>query len=197
MCPPPSPQLNQPPLLGQISASLAAMQRTIEDYDAMIKREIIKAKQEKGQMYVLCQHPSPRLTTFRRVQKFRADYGDLKSQFERIKNEVRCSVHRVSCHYSIPHREPPRSAMISSAHHQAFTHRPHQTREDALHQLASCPHSTPSLLSEHRLHCQTLPYASITHFTNIPSSKAQRHGSTNSSPRDAKSWTTLSTSATC
>jgi hypothetical protein len=28
------------------------MQRTIEDYDAMIKREIIKAKQEKGQMYV-------------------------------------------------------------------------------------------------------------------------------------------------
>jgi len=63
---------NSASLLGQISASLAAMQRTIEDYDAMIKREIIKAKQEKGQM---------------RVQKFRADYADLKSQFERTKNE--------------------------------------------------------------------------------------------------------------
>jgi len=63
---------NSASLLGQISASLAAMQRTIEDYDAMIKREIIKAKQEKGQM---------------RVQKFRADYADLKSQFERIKSE--------------------------------------------------------------------------------------------------------------
>jgi len=63
---------NSASLLGQISASLAAMQRTMEDYDAMIKREIIKAKQEKGQM---------------RVQKFRADYADLKSQFERIKNE--------------------------------------------------------------------------------------------------------------
>jgi hypothetical protein len=39
--------------LGQISASLAAMHRTIDDYDAMAKREIIKAKQEKAQMYVL------------------------------------------------------------------------------------------------------------------------------------------------
>ncbi|KAN0091236.1 Snare region anchored in the vesicle membrane C-terminus domain containing protein [Tylopilus felleus] len=63
---------NSASLLGQISASLAAMQRTIEDYDAMIKREIIKAKQEKGQM---------------RVQKFRQDYADLKSQFERIQSE--------------------------------------------------------------------------------------------------------------
>jgi golgi SNAP receptor complex member 2 len=37
-------------LLGQISASLAAMARTIDDYDAMAKREMIKAKQEKAQM---------------------------------------------------------------------------------------------------------------------------------------------------
>ena len=37
--------------IGQISASFSAMQRTIDDYDSMTKREIIKAKQEKGQMY--------------------------------------------------------------------------------------------------------------------------------------------------
>ena len=37
-------------LLGQISASLAAMQRTIDDYDSMAKREMIKTKQEKAQM---------------------------------------------------------------------------------------------------------------------------------------------------
>jgi hypothetical protein len=37
-------------LLGQISASLAAMNRTVDDYDSMAKREIIKAKQEKAQM---------------------------------------------------------------------------------------------------------------------------------------------------
>ncbi|KAI0656618.1 golgi SNAP receptor complex member bos1 [Cubamyces menziesii] len=59
-------------LLGQISASLAAMHRTVEDYDSMAKREIIKAKQEKAMM---------------RVQKFRADYADLRAQFERIKSE--------------------------------------------------------------------------------------------------------------
>ena len=40
-------------LIGQISASLAAMHRTVEDYDSMAKREIIKAKQEKAMMYVL------------------------------------------------------------------------------------------------------------------------------------------------
>ncbi|KAF9237518.1 hypothetical protein BU15DRAFT_48532 [Melanogaster broomeanus] len=64
---------NSASLLGQISASLSAMHRTIEDYDSMTKREIIKAKQEKGQM---------------RVQKFRADYADLKSQLERMKSEA-------------------------------------------------------------------------------------------------------------
>jgi Golgi SNAP receptor complex protein 2 len=46
--------------LGQISASLAAMHRTIDDYDAMAKREIIKAKQEKAQMCVLRISPSHR-----------------------------------------------------------------------------------------------------------------------------------------
>ncbi|KAH7926508.1 V-snare-domain-containing protein [Leucogyrophana mollusca] len=67
---------NSASLLGQISASLAAMHRTVEDYDSMAKREIIKAKQEKGQM---------------RVQKFRADYADLKSQFDRLKAEKTAS----------------------------------------------------------------------------------------------------------
>jgi len=40
-------------LEGQVSASLAAMQRTIDDYDSMAKREMIKAKQEKAQLCVM------------------------------------------------------------------------------------------------------------------------------------------------
>lgn len=60
-------------LLGQISASFAAMHRTIDDYDSMAKREIIKAKQEKAQM---------------RVQKFRTDYAELRNQFDSLKTEV-------------------------------------------------------------------------------------------------------------
>ncbi|KAJ3554210.1 hypothetical protein NM688_g3228 [Phlebia brevispora] len=55
-----------------ISASLAAMTRTVDDYDSMAKREIIKAKQEKAMM---------------RVQKFRADYAELRAQFEKVKSE--------------------------------------------------------------------------------------------------------------
>ena len=39
-------------MAGQISASLAAMNRTVDDYDSMAKREMIKAKQEKAMMYV-------------------------------------------------------------------------------------------------------------------------------------------------
>jgi hypothetical protein len=41
---------------GQISASLSALSRTIDDYDSMAKREMIKAKQEKAVM--LARHSS-------------------------------------------------------------------------------------------------------------------------------------------
>ncbi|KAI0264238.1 golgi SNAP receptor complex member bos1 [Gloeopeniophorella convolvens] len=59
-------------LLGQISASLAGMSRTIDDYDSMARREIIKAKQEKASS---------------RVQKFRSDYSEFRKELERIKEE--------------------------------------------------------------------------------------------------------------
>ncbi|KAF8161193.1 synaptobrevin [Crassisporium funariophilum] len=68
---------NSPALLGQISASLSAMHRTIDDYDSMTKREIIRAKQEKAQM---------------RVQKFRADYSELKTQFDRLRGEASAAI---------------------------------------------------------------------------------------------------------
>jgi len=60
-------------LSGQISASLAAMHRTIDDYDSMAKREMIKAKQEKALM---------------RVQKLRTDYTELRDQFETLKTQA-------------------------------------------------------------------------------------------------------------
>jgi len=71
-------------LLGQITASLAGMSRTIEDYDAMARREMIKAKQEKASA---------------RVQKFRTDYAELKREFERLKTE---------------HADTQRAALLSS-----------------------------------------------------------------------------------
>ena len=69
------------------------MNRTVEDYDSMAKREMIKAKQEKAVMSV---PPPTSLTSafticipYRRVQKFRGDYNEFRSQFERLKTEVR------------------------------------------------------------------------------------------------------------
>jgi len=60
-------------LQGQVTASLAAFSRTIDDYDSMAKREMIKAKQEKA---------------FMRVQKFRSDYMELRLQFDGAKRQA-------------------------------------------------------------------------------------------------------------
>lgn len=79
-------------VLGQISASLAAMHRTVDDYDSMAKRELIKVKQEKAQM---CAHHLSFIVGYidgfelcRRVQKFRSDYTELRNEFERLKTEA-------------------------------------------------------------------------------------------------------------
>ncbi|KAG8769498.1 protein transport protein bos1 [Ceratobasidium sp. 428] len=60
-------------LQGQISASLAAFNRTIDDYESMAKKEIVKAKQEKA---------------FMRVSKFRTDATELRLEFDRVKEHV-------------------------------------------------------------------------------------------------------------
>ena len=87
------------------------MHRTIDDYDSMAKREIIKAKQEKAQMYVSIRGTAG--TTFlystllnslcsRRVQKFRTDYSELRTQFDRLKVEAIAQVRRVVLLYPRP-----------------------------------------------------------------------------------------------
>jgi len=60
-------------LQGQISASLAALSRTVDDYDSMAKREMIAAKQEKA---------------YSRVHKFRQDHAELRTQFDTLKKEA-------------------------------------------------------------------------------------------------------------
>jgi Golgi SNAP receptor complex protein 2 len=77
------------------------MSRTIDDYDSMARREIIKAKQEKATSYVphfqtiptAADTHGPRTAqnkrATRRVQKFKSDYAEFRKEFERIKEEVR------------------------------------------------------------------------------------------------------------
>ncbi|KAJ3513791.1 hypothetical protein NMY22_g14937 [Coprinellus aureogranulatus] len=120
---------NSAALLGQISASLAAMNRTIEDYDAMAKREMIKAKQEKAQMYVvafssfkvkesLIRHDLPIGYPSRRVSKFRADYVELRNQFEKYKEEAAAANAAAQRAELIPAQRPRKH----SAHRQHPTH---------------------------------------------------------------------------
>ncbi|THH32307.1 hypothetical protein EUX98_g1878 [Antrodiella citrinella] len=73
-----------------------AASQTVDDYDSMAKREIIKAKQEKAMM---------------RVAKFRTDYTELRSQFERVKGEreavTRSELLASSSSSSMPHSPLP------------------------------------------------------------------------------------------
>ncbi|KAG9293341.1 hypothetical protein G9A89_007587 [Geosiphon pyriformis] len=57
-------------LQGQVSASFTALKRTIDDYDAMAKKEIILVKQEKANA---------------NVNNLRSEYNSLKEQFDKLK----------------------------------------------------------------------------------------------------------------
>ncbi|KAI9788060.1 MAG: protein transport protein bos1 [Peltula sp. TS41687] len=67
-----APHSASPALQGQISASLASLSRTIDEYNGMAKRELIQSKQEKA---------------YERIKNFRADVADYREQLERLKKE--------------------------------------------------------------------------------------------------------------
>ncbi|GAA5855964.1 hypothetical protein JCM9279_001388 [Rhodotorula babjevae] len=72
----PSSSSSKPPasLHGQINASLAALDRTVDDYDAMARREIIDAKRDKA---------------LSRVARFRQELEELRREYDRVKLRAR------------------------------------------------------------------------------------------------------------
>lgn len=71
---------------GQIAASLSSLSRTIDDYSALSKKELIPEKQEKA---------------FERVKNFRTELTDYRAQFERLRKEREeavCACHRIRHH---------------------------------------------------------------------------------------------------
>ncbi|WAQ86177.1 hypothetical protein PtA15_6A809 [Puccinia triticina] len=58
-------------LHGQIAASLSSLQRTLDDYQAMSKAEVVESKRAKA---------------VSRIEKFKDDFMALKKQFDQIKN---------------------------------------------------------------------------------------------------------------
>ncbi|KAJ5736437.1 uncharacterized protein N7483_001562 [Penicillium malachiteum] len=67
-----SPATSSAALQGQIAASLASLSRTVDDYSALSKKELIPEKQQKA---------------FDRVNNFRSELTDYRAQFERLRKE--------------------------------------------------------------------------------------------------------------
>lgn len=62
-------------LAGQLTASLAALSRTVDDYESMAKRELNVPKREKA---------------LQRVKKFRDEEREMRQSFQSIKARVSC-----------------------------------------------------------------------------------------------------------
>ncbi|EAU32901.1 conserved hypothetical protein [Aspergillus terreus NIH2624] len=67
-----SPATSSAALQGQIAASLASLSRTIDDYSALSKKELIPEKQEKA---------------FERVKNFRSELSDYRQHFDQLRKE--------------------------------------------------------------------------------------------------------------
>ncbi|KAJ5910823.1 uncharacterized protein N7473_000126 [Penicillium subrubescens] len=67
-----SPATSSPALQGQIAASLSSLSRTVDDYSALSKKELIPEKQQKA---------------FDRVKNFRTELADYRAQFDRLRKE--------------------------------------------------------------------------------------------------------------
>jgi Golgi SNAP receptor complex protein 2 len=78
-----STQNNTAGLHGQITASLSSLQRTLDDYQAMSKAEVVESKRAKATA---------------RIEKFKDDLLTLKKQFDQIKKMERTlvSLNRIS-----------------------------------------------------------------------------------------------------
>ncbi|RXK36000.1 synaptobrevin [Tremella mesenterica] len=61
-----------PSVQGQVTTTLGALSRLIDDYDSLAKKEMVTAAREKA---------------FTRVRKLKNDYAELKARFERAKSE--------------------------------------------------------------------------------------------------------------
>ncbi|KAJ5610152.1 GOSR2/Membrin/Bos1 [Penicillium lagena] len=67
-----SPATSSAALQGQISASLTSLSRTVDDYSALSKKELIQEKQEKA---------------FERVKNFRNELADYRTQLDQLRKE--------------------------------------------------------------------------------------------------------------
>ncbi|KAI7856994.1 hypothetical protein BDC45DRAFT_501469 [Circinella umbellata] len=92
-------------LQGQISASFNTLQRSIDDYDNLAKREDVPLKKE---------------TALTRVSKFRRDLQDMRSQFESIKRQQEAQRHEQNRDSLLARRGGSNSRMNGDNPYQPF-----------------------------------------------------------------------------
>ncbi|KAL4818416.1 hypothetical protein BDW67DRAFT_157946 [Aspergillus spinulosporus] len=113
-----SPATTPAALQGQIAASLASLSRTIDDYSALSKRELIPEKQEKA---------------FERVKNFRAELQDYRQHFDQLRKE-REDAQSVTNRHELLGRRP---------HHAATPENPY-AQPSAAHDSPFAPSSSRS-----------------------------------------------------
>ncbi|KEI40978.1 uncharacterized protein L969DRAFT_46206 [Mixia osmundae IAM 14324] len=73
-------------LIGQVTASLAGLSRTVDDYENMSRRELVQEKQDKALLHVCClPRRSSLMVINRRVEKFKSEYAELNKKFQDLK----------------------------------------------------------------------------------------------------------------
>ncbi|GAA5955417.1 hypothetical protein JCM10213_002875, partial [Rhodosporidiobolus nylandii] len=139
--PPPPPSSSSPAatsaLHTQITANLAALDRTIDDYDSMARREIVEVKREKAMM---------------RVARFKEEYVQLRREYDRVKTEGQ----RQQSLASRTELFSPPSASTSSASASAYPHsstasrsfaRPSSSQQHPPQHPSQYPYSAPNDVS--------------------------------------------------
>lgn len=114
-------------LLGQLAASLASLSRTVDDYSALSKKELIPEKQQKA---------------FDRIKNFRSELADYRTQFDRLRKEREDAVcAQQTLHRVLPILTPYQQSV--SNHNELLGRRPHHaaTPENPYAQ-SSLPQST-------------------------------------------------------
>ncbi|KAI8459393.1 hypothetical protein BY996DRAFT_6787981 [Phakopsora pachyrhizi] len=103
---------------GQIAASLASLQNTIDDYVSMSRSEVVESKRIKADS---------------RIQKFREDYLGLKQRFELIKSLEQRKVEELQ-HSELLGMNHPNSYHNSNSSNSIYTaESPFQQQRSSLH----------------------------------------------------------------
>ena len=184
------------------------MSRTIDDYDSMARREIIKAKQEKATTYVysLGKGKPARQQLTRNLgecKSLRATMPNFEKSLSGSRRRWDQSPSPASIHQSCIHSSaPPQSVPNSSPRAPARLSRLTLPADASLHPLPPLLHIWTAGRRQTR---QRIPSAagcwaragSSTRFTSTLSCRAPRRAWTTFSPRAVKYSTISSTSATC